>query len=152
MPLALILPAIAFFSAAAVTDLRSRRIPNLLSVGLALVGFARIAAGLWTGGSTATAALDLAAALAVFALGAAAFQLRMLGGGDVKLLAAGALWLGAAALGSFLMTTALVGGVLAVAYLLRMRFFRPAGPEPGLPYGIAIAAGGILTTASPLWA
>ena len=57
-----------------------------------------------------TAALDLAAALAVFALGALAFHFGLLGGGDVKLLAAGALWLGAAALGPYLMVTVLAGG------------------------------------------
>lgn len=151
MPFALTLPAIALFSAAAITDLRSRRIPNLISLGLFVLGLVRVAGDLWSGAAS-TAAIDMGAAVAVLVLGAAAFHLRMLGGGDVKLLAAGALWLGAGALGTFLMTTALTGGVLAVAYLIRMRFFRPAGKEPGLPYGIAIAAGGILATAAPLWA
>ncbi len=151
MPLSLTLPAIALFSAAAITDLRSRRIPNLLSAGLALVGLARIAAGFATGGA-AGAGVDLAAAVAVFAVAAVAFQFRLLGGGDVKLIGAGALWLGADALARFLATTALAGGLLAIVYLAGMRLFPPKGEEPGLPYGIAIAVGGILTTIAELWA
>lgn len=146
MPLALALPAIALFLTAAVTDWTSRRIPNLVSAALALVGLARVAADL-ANGAGGVAALDLGAALLVAIPAAAAFHFRLLGGGDVKLLAAGSLWLGAAALPAFLTTTALAGGVLAAGYLIALRLFPPEGREPGLPYGIAIAAGGIMTTA-----
>ena len=77
----------------------------------------------------------------------------LLGGGDVKLLAAGALWLGAAALGPFLLATVLAGGVLAVAFLLAGLLRRRAAgaAAASLPYGIAIAAGGILVSAGALW-
>jgi prepilin peptidase CpaA len=133
-----------------VTDGRSRRIPNPLPLALALVGLVRIAIGLGSGAGAGAAALDLVAAAAVFLAGGAAFRFRMLGGGDVKLFAAAALWLGAAALGPFVLATALAGGALALGFLLA-RHLRPDGLAAGLPYGIAIAAGGILVSAGA-WA
>ena len=72
----------------------------------------------------------------------------MLGGGDVKLLAAAALWTGSAALLPFLMATALAGGLLAALFLA---FARREGKPVALPYGVAIAAGGILITGGALW-
>ena len=147
----LTLAAIGLFVAAAVVDGRSRRIPNPLPLGLALLGLLRIAAGLAAGAGFGAAALDLAAAAAVFLAGAVAFRFRLLGGGDVKLIAAAALWLGAAALGPFLLATALAGGGLAIGFLL-VRYARPDGLAAGLPYGIAIAAGGILVSAGAAWA
>jgi prepilin peptidase CpaA len=150
---ALSVAAITVFAAAAVTDSRSRRIPNPLSAALALLGLARIAFALATGGGAAALGLDLLAALAVFVPAALAFRFGLLGGGDVKLMAAGALWLGPAALGPYLLTTVLAGGALAVLFLL-WRVARPRradGKGPSLPYGVAIAAGGILTTAGALW-
>jgi prepilin peptidase CpaA len=142
----LTLAAVGLFAAAAVTDTRSRRIPNPLPAGLALLGLARIVLGLAAGTGLAAAGLDLAAAAAVFTATAVAFRFRLLGGGDAKLLAAGALWLGAAALGPFLLATALAGGALAIAFLLTGLVRRDA-VAAGLPYGIAIAAGGILASA-----
>ena len=71
----------------------------------------------------------------------------------MKLLAAGTLWLGAAALGPYLVVTVLAGGVMAVAFIA-WHFARPGAaqrPRPSLPYAVAIAAGGILTTAGALW-
>ena len=78
------------------------------------------------------------------------FRLGILGGGDVKLLAAAALWLGAAALMPFLMATALAGGLLAVAFLAWALVRRDRG-RVALPYGIAIAAGGVAMTGGGLW-
>jgi len=147
----LTLAAIGVFAAAAVVDGRSRRIPNPLSLGLALIGLVRIAAGLAAGAGFGAAALDLAAAAAVFLAGAVAFRFRLLGGGDVKLIAAAALWLGAAALGPFLLATAVAGGALAIGFLLT-RNLRREGLAAGLPYGIAIAVGGILVSAGAAWA
>ena len=120
-----------------------------LSTALALLGLARIALDIAQGATLASAASDLAGATLVFGLGALAFRFRVLGGGDVKLLAAGALWLGAAEIGAFLLATALAGGLLALIFVA-WQLARPGGSQtrlPGLPYAIAIAAGGILTTA-----
>jgi prepilin peptidase CpaA len=72
----------------------------------------------------------------------------MLGGGDVKLLAASALWTGSAALLPFLTATALAGGLLAAVFLV---FARRGGRRVALPYGVAIAAGGLLVTGGGLW-
>jgi prepilin peptidase CpaA len=153
MALVLAVAAIALFGAAAVTDAVSRRIPNPVSVALAALGLVRIGAALAGGESALTAGLDLAAALGVFVLAAVAFRFRLLGGGDVKLLAAGTLWLGAAALGPYLVVTVLAGGAMAVVFLF-WHLVKPVsarGHRPSLPYAVAIAAGGILTTAGAHW-
>jgi prepilin peptidase CpaA len=152
MALVLAVAAMALFGVAAVTDAFSRRIPNPVSIALAALGLVRIGSGLVAGETALTAALDLAAALGVFTLAALAFRFRLLGGGDVKLLAAGTLWLGAAALGPYLLVTVLAGGMMAVAFAA-WHLVRPVsarGRAPSLPYAVAIAAGGILTTAG-LW-
>lgn len=139
--------AAGLFLWAAASDVATRRIPNRLTAALALVGLVRLAADLAAGGGWTDPALDLAAAAAVLVLGAAGFAAGVLGGGDVKLAAAAALWLGAGALAPFLMVSALAGGLLALAYLalgiLRRGSKRPV---PSLPYGVALAAGGLVAT------
>jgi prepilin peptidase CpaA len=143
--------AVALFVAAAGFDLASRRIPNALVVALLVLGLGRIAWGLLVGGSPVTPGTDVAAALAIFCGGALFFHLSLIGGGDVKLLAAGALWLGAAAVWPYLFVTALAGGALAVVFLVREALARaPRQNRASLPYGVAIAAGGILVTATGL--
>lgn len=144
MGVALTVCAVALFLVAAATDALERRIPNAVSLGLALAGIGRIAVDAAAGGTLGSVAADLAAASGVFALGAAGFRFGLLGGGDVKLLAAGALWLGAADLPPYLTTTALAGGILALAFVVSRHFGWLR--EPTLPYGMAIAAGGLLTT------
>jgi prepilin peptidase CpaA len=143
--------AIVLFLVAAVSDAARRTIPNLVVVALAIVGLARIGIGLATGEGFGPASLDVVAAAGVFGMGALAFAARIVGGGDAKLLAAGALWVGAAGLGGYLLATVLAGGGLAVVYLV-WRFLGPRAPSDGLPYALAIAAGGIFTTAAPLLA
>ena len=134
--------AIVLFAAAAMSDLRWRRIPNMIPCALAALGLLRLAilAPGW-----ASSGLEAAIALAIFTLGAAAFHRGLLGGGDVKLLAAGGVWLGADAVASFLLLTALAGGILALVWIMRRSFAPPICAEAAaLPYGVAIAAGGIL--------
>lgn len=143
---------------AAWQDLRTMRIAN--AVALAIVA----CFGVWALGGLAlgTASfsaigLALACAAATFAAGTAAFAAGALGGGDVKLLAACSLFAGPALMLDFLIVTALVGGVLGAAILAGA----PIGPEApageatmrarlrsGLPYGPAIAAGGLWVAAS----
>jgi prepilin peptidase CpaA len=149
MDLALSLCAAALFVVAATTDAVERRIPNAVSAGLALAGVARLAVALAAGGGFGAAGADLAAAAGVFLVGAGGFRFGLLGGGDVKLFAAGALFLGAADLPPYLTATALSGGLLALGFLLARRLGRL--DDPTLPYGIAIAAGGLLTTGGALW-
>ena len=143
---------------AAWQDLRTLQIAD--AVSLTIVGvFAVWALGGWVLGTLSFTAvgLALACAAAVFAAGAAAFAAGALGGGDVKLLAAASLFAGTGLISDFLLVTALAGGVLGVAGLAGA----PIGPlapaadatlrtrlRGGLPYGPAIAAGGLWVAAS----
>ncbi|WP_299132379.1 prepilin peptidase [uncultured Amaricoccus sp.] len=137
--------AVALFALAAAGDIARRRIPNPLVLALAFAGLARLGLAAWGGASPVALGIDIAAALAIFAAGAGLFAAGLLGGGDAKLLGAGSLWLGAEGTGAFLMVTVLAGGLLALVFLA-LRLIRRGGPETALPYGVAIAAGGILTT------
>jgi prepilin peptidase CpaA len=151
MDLVLTVGAVGLFALAAAVDLVRRRIPNPLVVALALVGLARMAVDVAGGAGVVGTGADLAAALAILAAGAGLFQAGALGGGDVKLLAAGALWVGAPGIAAYLLGTALAGGALALLYLFGTMLARGAaarGLRRGLPYGVAIAAGGILVTAA----
>jgi len=121
---------------AAVCDMRSRRIPNRLVAAVALLGLAVAASG-----GLAALPTALVTALTVLLLTFAAFAAGVLGGGDAKLVAAVALVCATpAAAVQFLMLTVMAGGVLALFWLFWRR--RP-GVDPRLPYGVAIAAGGI---------
>ena len=103
--------------------------------------------------------LGLAFASAIFALGLAGFALGAVGGGDVKLAAALGLWAGSSDLAGFVVVTALAGAVLSILILATRNlpighyFAGPlqAGPQTGghaatgesVPYGVALAAGGL---------
>ncbi len=142
METALAAAAIGLFVWAAMRDAASRIIPNRIVAALAALGLMRLGLAL-AGGAGWAAAVDLGVAAGVLVAGAVLHGARLLGGGDVKLLAAGALWLGAAATPQFLIWTALAGGVLALAHLA-IRRLRAGQGDPRLPYGIAIAAAGVL--------
>jgi prepilin peptidase CpaA len=143
---------------AAWQDLRTMQIADAVSLGIAGL-FALWALGGWALGTVSFMAVGLALACSavVFATGAAAFAAGALGGGDVKLLAAASLFAGAGQISDFLLVTALAGGVLGVAVLAGA----PIGPlapaaeatlrtrlRRGLPYGPAIAAGGLWVAAA----
>lgn len=137
---------------AAFYDLGTYRIPNLLT--LALAGAFPIAAllapgpvdWLWHGGAGAVALL----------VGAVLFARRWMGGGDVKLIAACALWMGPLA-PTFLVVMAVAGGVMGLGLLVVRRVVpgvwmllpdglalpRVLSPGAAIPYGVAIAAAGL---------
>ncbi len=138
---------------AAWQDLRTMRITDWVSLGIAAAFGVWALSGLATGNTTFTkVGLAAGCGVAVFAIGALGFAAGMLGGGDVKLLAASSLFAGPAVLLDFLMVVALAGGVLGLAMLAGARI-GPAAPvgnasiatrlRGGLPYGPAIAAGGL---------
>lgn len=121
---------------ASVTDLRSRIISNRLNLTIAaLAPLWWIANGMpvWPG-----MLLQVALALAVFALFAALFAMGCMGGGDVKLLGALALWFPWEAVLSMLMVMAMVGGVVTIVTVVHHRTTRRLG-QPQIPYGIAIS-------------
>lgn len=125
--------------AAATTDIRSRTISNLLNAGIAL------AAPIywWATGLTLwpDAALQVLFALAVFAAFAGLFAIGAMGGGDVKLIGALALWFPIAPFMSLLTMMAILGGALTVVMLV-IHKFRPREGAIEVPYGVAIAAAG----------
>jgi prepilin peptidase CpaA len=140
----------------AVSDLASYRIPNWISLALVAGFLGGAAAGVSAGAPLSAVGLDLAVGAGALAAAVLMFALRWIGGGDAKLFAAAALWLGWPALPTYLGATAIAGGALALLLLaLRSATLRPlalAGPgwvvrlaEPGesVPYGVAIAIGGL---------
>lgn len=126
--------------AAAAFDLRSRTIPNTLNAAIAL-----LAIPFWWSTGLALwpdVGIQLAVALGVFALFAVAFSLGMMGGGDVKMLAALALWLPPAAVLILLVIMSLAGGALTIAMFIRHRLAK-SSHQLEIPYGVAIAFGGL---------
>jgi len=87
-------------------------------------------------------AVQLAAGVIVFILLAGAFYAGMMGGGDVKLAAALALWFTPAGTVRFLVLMSIAGGVLTLALLAWHRVRKHEG-RPQIPYGVAIAFGGL---------
>jgi prepilin peptidase CpaA len=148
----------ALLVGAGAQDLRSMQIANGFSLAIASLFVVWAAVGLAGGQmSLEDVALSLGYGAAVFGVGAAAFALGALGGGDVKLLAAVSLFAGSQLLFGFLIITAIAGGLLGLAILAGAPIGRPAmagaGPlrarlRSGLPYGPAIAAGGLWVAAS----
>jgi len=88
------------------------------------------------------AAIIVAVAAGVFVLLAAAFYAGMMGGGDVKLAAALALWFSPATTITFLIWMSIGGGVLTAVVLVLHRLKKKPG-KPEVPYGVAIAFGGL---------
>ena len=152
--------AVLLLLAAAWNDLATRLIPNRVSL---LVAGVAGASQLPNGPLAAAAAAGVAALL--FAALAVPFAYGMLGGGDVKLAPALALGFTPAGTWDFVVFTAAAGGVLGLLYIALSRLLpapttpiRPGAPllqrvlaaerrrihrRAGMPYGVAIAAGGV---------
>ena len=138
---------------AAVRDLATFTIPNWISLALALAfGPAALLAGV----SLPEIGISFAVGFGMLVIGAGMFAFGWIGGGDAKLMASAALWVGLRGLAPFAIYTALAGGALALGLVaLRSAWLRPlaaAGPgwtqrlaTPGesAPYGVAIAAGAL---------
>lgn len=138
---------------AALTDLTSMRIPNWISAVLILAFFpAAFAVGL----SPIEVGLHFGVGVLVLVAGMAMFALRVIGGGDAKVMAAAALWLGTGALTPFLIWTAILGGAFSLVLMLGRTWASPhlAGapawvstlfrPKGDIPYGVAICGGALM--------
>jgi len=88
------------------------------------------------------AALRVATGIGVFVLFAGFFYVGAMGGGDVKLAGALALWFAPHATLVMLVITSIAGGVLTVIVLAVHRARKIEG-RPEVPYGVAIAFGGL---------
>ena len=142
--------------AAAVHDIRSYEIPNRFPVAIALA-FVAIS---FTG-DLHTALSGLALGATVFAIGLVLFARRWVGGGDVKLLAAIALWVAIPFVASFALVTSLAGALLGLILMTPLRRLFPAPPaelvaitgtagslRQPMPFGVAIAVGGLFALAA----
>ena len=126
--------------AASCSDLRSRSIPNGLNLAIAL-----LAVPFWWASGLPLwpdAALQIGVALLVFAAFALAFAAGAMGGGDVKLVGAVALWLPWQAVLALLVIMSIAGGVLTLVLAIRHRLARRE-ERLEIPYGVAIAFGGL---------
>jgi prepilin peptidase CpaA len=130
---------------AAFTDIRSRQISNWLNGAIAL------GAPLfwWSSGLSLwpDVAAQLGVALAAFVLLAGLFALKMMGGGDVKLLTALALWVSPSHFMQLLLVMAVAGGVLTVL-MVCWHTARRQKDKLAIPYGVAIAFGGLWVLAA----
>ena len=129
---------------AAVIDVRTFTISNRLNLVVALLAplfWLSVGLPLWP-----DAAIQLGIALGVFVLLAGAFYIGMMGGGDVKLAAALALWFSPASTLLFLVLMSLAGGVLTIGLMVAHRLRSKPG-KPEIPYGVAIAFGGLAVLA-----
>jgi prepilin peptidase CpaA len=147
-----------------ISDLRSRTIPNAVTIPLALAGIV-LAAMHGIGPALASVALVFGTLVA----GTFFFSMGWLGGGDVKLIAAAGGALGFPDAIPFLLYTAIGGGLLAVAValatgslrpvlasatgMLRPFFYKgtvatPPSRSIKLPYGVAIAFGALAVALS----
>lgn len=125
---------------AAATDLRARIIANPLNAAVAL-----LAPVWWWANGLALwpdVALQLVLAAIVVVLFAFVFARGWIGGGDVKLLGALALWLPLAAVVQLLVVMSLIGGLLSAVVLI-VHKLRPRPGAPEVPYGVAIAFAGL---------
>ncbi|WP_066658798.1 MULTISPECIES: A24 family peptidase [unclassified Sphingomonas] len=133
---------------AGIEDARIREISNWKNATIALLALPWwFAMGLspWP-----DMAIQLGVALGVFALFAAAFHFGMMGGGDVKMIAALALWFPFDKLITLLIIMSLVGGALTLVMLID-KWIRRRSEQPEIPYGIAIAIAALLTLREPIF-
>ena len=134
-------------------DLLTMTIPNKLTLVLAALYFPL---ALWLGVPLHDIGVNLSCGFVVLVLSFGFFSLGWIGGGDAKLAAATALWLGWGSLLDYGLSAAIYGGVLTVVLILGRKMALPAwmskqewiarlhNPRTGVPYGIALAVAGIM--------
>ena len=138
---------------AASSDLFTMTISNRVSLAL-IAGFAVMA--LVVGLSGHEMLTHIGAGVAVLAVTFVFFARGWIGGGDAKLAAATALWLGFDQLMNYLLYASLIGGLMTIL-IIRFRLMPLPGPlasqewairlhrmDAGVPYGIALAASALM--------
>jgi len=138
---------------AATTDLVTMTISNRLSLSLSIAFF--VVAGA-IGMPLAEIGRHVAAGAVVLVFAFGFFTRGWVGGGDAKLAAATALWIGLSHLMEYLLIAAILGGALTLLILQARKLPLPQAlarqawiarlhaMETGIPYGIALAAAGLL--------
>ncbi len=139
--------------AAAYNDATTMKIPNWISLAL-IVGFCLVQPFIFQ--SWAVLGTHFTVSGLFFLVGFAMFAFGWLGGGDAKLMAATALWWQWSDAAMYISYTTLTGAALAILLLLGRKFlpvsiFTSQIPlamfkeEKNMPYGIALAAGALMT-------
>jgi prepilin peptidase CpaA len=134
---------------AAISDIKDRRIPNwtVIAVIVLFAGWILVAP------ASASLLSSLEAAAIAFVVTYALYAFRIFGAGDAKLFSALALFAGMKTILSFAVITTLVGGAIALVIMVlrptrALVMFQLRGKGDygrGIPYGVAIAAGSLLT-------
>lgn len=153
-----IFPALVII--AGVHDLVTMKIPNWISVTL-VAAFFPIA--FLVGLPVQDILMSMALACGVLVVGFVMFALRVIGGGDAKILAAASLWAGMSSVLYFFLYVALAGGALSILLIASRQWFPylPIGripnwlsrlmePKGDIPYGVAIAVAAALVFPSTI--
>ncbi len=138
---------------AAATDLFTMTVPNRLAL---VLGASFFMVAPLVGLGLSDIGLHVALALAALTITFAFFSFGWIGGGDAKLFAATCLWLGPTAILAYSINAALLGGALTLVLLIWRGLPLPVlltnqgwlvrlhNSDEGVPYGIALAAAGLL--------
>ena len=138
---------------AAASDLFTMTLPNRLTLALAVCFF--VVATL-VGMGWYAVVFHVVLALAALAATITLFSLGWIGGGDAKMFAATCLWIGPATVFTYSFYVSLIGcGLTLLLLLWRGRplsgvlsaqswLVRLHSPSEGVPYGVALAAAGLL--------
>ena len=132
---------------AGIEDARTRNIANWKNAAVALLAplwWWASGMGLWP-----DIAIQLGVAFLVLLLFAGAFAMGQMGGGDVKLIAALALWLPILPLLWLLVLMSLLGGALTLL-LVAEKWIRRGAKPLEIPYGVAIAIAALLVLREPI--
>jgi len=138
---------------AAISDIARFIIPNSICLGILTLFPAYVLVSPesidWAG--------HIANAAILFGIGFVFHLLRLIGGGDVKFMVAASLWAGPNLIMPFLIVVGISGGILSIMTMTRLKVFsfrEPSGASFGVrlgaamkahvPYGVAIAAGGLM--------
>ena len=141
---------------AMLSDLRRFEIPNAVPI-LLLAGY--LVASLVHGTDALVILRQCGIGAVALTIGFGLFALKIVGGGDVKLVAAIVPWLAPAQIPSFLFWMALVGGLIALVIVALRRvpalsatsgseWFRQLRDGGKIPYGLAIGCAGLITFAN----
>ena len=147
LPLGLLAALGLLLLAAGIEDARQRTISNWTNLTVAALA----PAWWWSQGYTLwpDIGFQLVLAVTVFAVFAGMFALGAMGGGDVKLIAALALWLPVMPLLGLLMVMSLAGGAVTLLMMVERRLHGKTG-QLEIPYGVAIAFAGLLALREPI--
>jgi prepilin peptidase CpaA len=145
---ALLAALVLLLVSAGIEDARTREIANWKNAAILAL------APLWWWSNSLSLFPDVAIQLAiggvVFALFCGAFYFNWMGGGDVKMIGALALWLPFQALTWMLIIMSLLGGALTVLLVVE-RLARRKDGNIEIPYGVAIALAGLIAIREPLF-